>query len=104
MPAYITCTFFRGGWGEGAQSRRHIESILSRFCLNVKKRREFPPGLDDRTGNAWEALFAIANVAEKDWAMGLKRAPKRTTNAKTNNEIGTREILLADLPTGVARC
>ena len=86
--------------GEGAQSRRHIESILSQR----KKRREFPPGLDDRTGNAWEALFAIANVAEKDWAMGLKRAPKRTTNAKTNNEIGTREILLADFPTGVARC
>ena len=62
--------------------------------------------MEDRTYDAWEALFTIGIVAERDWVMGLKRARRAcdTGRAETNNEIGTREILLADFPTGVARC
>ena len=56
----------------------------------------FPPGLDDRARDAWEALFAIADIAGGDWPERARRACQ-AVRANTEDETGAREQLLADL-------
>ena len=56
----------------------------------------FPPGLNDRARDAWEALFAIADIAGGDWPERARRACQ-AVQANTEDETGAREQLLADL-------
>ena len=59
----------------------------------------FPPVLNDRTRDAWEALLAIGEVAGGEWAGGTGRAYRacEAINASAESETGAREMLLADL-------
>ena len=59
----------------------------------------FPPVLNDRARDAWEALLAIGEVAGGEWAGGTGRAYRacEAINASAESETGAREMLLADL-------
>ena len=61
----------------------------------------FPERLHDRARDAWESLFAIAEVAGGDWAGTGGRAWRACehVNADAGDESGAREMLLADLRT-----
>ena len=61
----------------------------------------FPERLHDRARDAWESLFAIAEVAGGDWAGTGGRAWRACehVNADADDETGAREMLLADLRT-----
>ena len=60
----------------------------------------FPPGLNDRARDAWEALLAIGDVADGQW-MAAPNSPSwreiETVFPDSNVVTGTREVLLADL-------
>ena len=59
----------------------------------------FPPVLNDRACDGWEALLAIGDVAGGEWAGPTGRAYRacEAINAAADPEIGAREMLLADL-------
>ena len=59
----------------------------------------FPPVLNDRARDGWEALLAIGEVAGGEWAGGTGRAYRacEAINASAESETGAREMLLADL-------
>ena len=59
----------------------------------------FPPVLNDRARDAWEALLAIGDVAGGEWAGRTGRAYRacEAINASADLETGTPEMLLADL-------
>jgi hypothetical protein len=68
---------------------------------NLEKLRnsnpETPPGLDDRAADAWEPLFAIANLAGKDWPKRAREAALALSgeDIKEDDEIGT--VLFTDV-------
>ncbi len=59
----------------------------------------FPPCLHDRARDAWEALFAIADIAGGKWASEGGRAWRaaESISANTKDEPGVKETLLADI-------
>ena len=59
----------------------------------------FPPVLNDRARDAWEALLAIGDVAGVEWAGRTGRAYRacEAINASAEPETGAPEMLLADL-------
>ena len=67
--------------------------------LELRDSVRFPPCLNDRARDAWEALFAISDVAGGHWAGegGRSWTACETVRADAEDETGAREKLLADL-------
>ena len=68
---------------------------------NMEKLRDanpaIPSGLDDRAADAWEPLFAIADLVGGDWPERARRAALELSgeHVKEDDEIGT--VLLGDI-------
>ena len=95
------------GWRDrDQQSIQDMQRKLARFVrdnadrmLTRRKKVVFPPCLHDRARDAWETLFAIADIAGGKWAGKNGRAWRAAEriSADTKDETGTKETLLADI-------
>ncbi len=88
------------------QNIQDMKRKLARFVSDntdriLTRRSEvvFPSCLHDRARDAWEALFAIADIAGGEWAGKGGRAWRaaESISANTREEPGAKETLLADI-------
>ena len=58
---------------------------------------EIPHGLDDRAADAWEPLFAIADLAGEEWAKRAREAALALSGEQTKEDDETGTVLLRDI-------
>jgi hypothetical protein len=73
-----------------AWASRHLESLTA-------AEPEIPEELDDRAGDVWEPLFAIADAAGGDWPTRARDAARALYGARRTEEATIGVRLLADI-------
>lgn len=75
------------GWAE-----RHVETLHEAYP-------DLPDDLDDRAADAWEPLFAIADLAGPEWAHRARSAARRLSGGRDEDEATNGAKLLAAIKT-----
>lgn len=84
------------------QKEKELCRKLARFCADSKSRLEscdpeLPPGVFNRMADNWRPLFAIAQVAGRDWPARAVASFSKLTSRDDADAQGIGAMLLADI-------